>query len=86
MSHVSLRAIEQSFKFESVRVSIGYHVPHLPYYCGEYEHTNQIADNCKHVSVNRFQWFVLVYTLIFAWAISDLVAFRKFVTVRLKLV
>lgn len=53
MSHVSLRAIEQSFKLKPVRVPIGNHVAHLSHYRGKYEHSNQIAHYCKHVSVNR---------------------------------
>lgn len=53
MPHVCLRAIEQSFELESIRVPIGYHVAHLTYYCGEYEHTDEIAHYCEHVSVDR---------------------------------
>jgi glutaminase len=53
MSHVSFGTIQQSFKLQSVGISVCNNVANLPNYSGENEHANQVTDYCEHVPVGK---------------------------------
>lgn len=72
--HVCLCTIQQSFKFQAVRIPIGDNISHLAHYSGKYEDANQVADNSEYVSENRMRtnliksiiaglqaWFIKVF-------------------------
>lgn len=50
MSHISFSTIQQSFKFQSVCISVGDDVTHLANNCREYEDPDEVADYREHVS------------------------------------
>jgi len=50
VSHISLCAVQQALKLQSIGVAIRYHISDLTDNCGENENANQIADDCENVS------------------------------------
>lgn len=53
MSHVGLRAVEKSFELQTVRISIGDHVPDLSDDRREYEDADQVADYREDVPTEQ---------------------------------
>lgn len=64
MSHVRFGAVQQSLELQSVGISIGDNIAHLPDYGGEYEDANQVADDRENVSASKlYKIGLYVFTL-----------------------
>lgn len=51
MPHVGLGAIQKSFKFQTIGITIGYHIAHLPHNCCKDKNANQVANDRKNISI-----------------------------------
>lgn len=49
MTHVSLSSIQQAFEFQTVSITISYHISNLTDNGCKNENSNKIADNCKNI-------------------------------------
>lgn len=53
MTHIRFGPIQQTLEFQTIRISISDYIAHLAHNCSEYEHANQVADNCENISAKN---------------------------------
>lgn len=53
MPHVGFRPIQESLEFQTVRISVGYHISNLANNGCKYENANQITDYRKNISETK---------------------------------